>query len=108
MIVFIMMAMITVPVNETGESAEEIIENHPAVTVEHDLIHRHEDAAGLALWLMLGLGTLSLVSLIVDSKNPFGKYTQYVVLVASLALFIYMVQVGWLGAQIMHPEIRVP
>ena len=106
MIVFILMGMITVPVNETGEAAEEIVESFPGISVDHDRIHTHEESAELALWLMLGLGTLALVSLIVGDKPNFGKYLQYAVLIASLALFIYMVQVGWQGAQIMHPEIR--
>src|ERR1700687_2600281 len=56
--VFVLLALITVPVYFTGEAAQKVVKNLPGVT--EDFIGRHEEVAGLSLVLIETLGIASL------------------------------------------------
>ena len=99
-------ALLVIPTYLTGEGAEEIVE---ALGVDHEVIHAHEEAAELALWLVIGLGVLAgitfLLSLRASLNNTTLRFLYLSTLVAGLAVFGYMARVGSLGGEIRHPEI---
>jgi len=105
LILLVFAMAITLPVNSTGEEAEEIVERMPDRSSE--LIHDHEEAADTALWLMLLTGGLSIGALVMLSRS---HQRAHLLTSATLGLgvlvFIWMVQVANLGGRISHPEIR--
>ena len=102
---FVAMALLTIPVFLTGERAAETVENIPGVL--ENIIEEHEELAEKAIWLMGLLGILSLINLIVIFKKvPFSKAITVLTLLVSLVTFTLFAQVGNLGGQIRHSEIR--
>lgn len=102
---FVAMALLTIPVFLTGEGAAETVENIPGVL--ENTIEEHEELAETAIWLMGLLGVLSLINLYVIFKNlSFSKTITLLTLLVSLATFGLFAQVGNLGGQIRHSEIR--
>ena len=101
------MALLAVPVQLTGEGAEETVER---LGVDHDVIHEHEEAAELAIWFMGGLGLLALATFLI-SRRTSGRDTVlrglYVATLAlSVVVFVMMARVGSLGGEIRHTEVR--
>jgi uncharacterized membrane protein len=104
--IFIVMAILTIPVFQTGEGAEETVEHLAGVSEE--LIEKHEELAEKAIWLMAFLGVLSVVNLFVSLKNyPLAKVLGLITLIVSLGTFGLFAKVGNLGGQIRHSEIRI-
>lgn len=105
LITFIMAAIVTLPVDWSGEQAEEIVEELPGIS--HDLIHEHEEIAELAVKFMLGLGVLSLLTLILGAWHvKIGRILRWITLLLSFAVFFLMTRAGNSGGEISHPEIR--
>lgn len=104
-VLFVIIALISIPAFLTGEGAEEAVEHLSGVS--ENLIHEHEEWAEKAIWLMGFLGVLSLFSLFFSIKNKSGaKILSIITLVVSLATFGIMAQVGNIGGQIRHTEIQ--
>ncbi|MFH4963625.1 hypothetical protein V8G69_01355 [Gaetbulibacter sp. M235] len=102
---FVAMALLTIPVFLTGEGAAETVENISGVL--ENTIEEHEELAEKAIWLMGLLGVLSLINLyVIFKKAPFSKTITVLTLLVSLATFGLFAQVGNLGGQIRHSEIR--
>jgi len=101
-IVFIIVAVITIPTFFSGEPAEKILEA-TIPNISHDLIHAHEEAADFAFIVMIILGAISLFSL--WKKRTVRTY-DLVILILAIVVFIIMARVGNLGGQIQHQEIR--
>lgn len=103
--VFILMALVTIPVFSSGEGAEEVLEKLPDFS-KHQ-IHEHEELAEKAILLMFGLGILSVVGLFsIIKKISFEKPLIIVILIVSIATFGLFGKVGNLGGQVRHTEIR--
>jgi uncharacterized membrane protein len=103
--VFVITALLALPVYFTGEPAEEMIEHLPGVA--EPLIERHENAALFAL-LMAGVtGIVALIGLILFRRaETLPIWVVGAALVLSLATSGLM---GWtanLGGEIRHTEIR--
>lgn len=102
---FIGMALLTIPVLLTGEEAEEAVEHLPGFSEQ--LIENHEELAEKAIWLMGVLGVLALVAYYAILKQlSFAKILLRITFIISLATFGVFAQVGNLGGQIRHSEIR--
>ena len=102
---WVLMALAAIPVFLTGEPAEESVEELAGVS--EALIHEHEEAAELAIWLMEALGALSLVTLVLGkTKATLSKPLVLVSTVLGLVVFGAMARTGYLGGQIRHTEIR--
>ncbi|MBK7886283.1 MAG: hypothetical protein IPJ86_02960 [Bacteroidetes bacterium] len=103
--IWVAMAIITIPVMKTGEEAEETVENIAGITEAS--IHAHEEAAELALWLMITLGIVSLAGLLLKNKdaNKASLFTKPA-FVLSLVVFAAMARTGYLGGQIRHTELQ--
>lgn len=105
LLTFILMALFTIPVFLTGEGAEESIEDMAGIS--KNLIHNHEELAEKAIWLMGVLGVLSLISFFaIIKKLSFAKTITLVTFIVSIATCGVFAQVGNLGGQIRHSEIR--
>ena len=107
LLVLFLMALLAIPTLLSGEGAEEIVER---LGVDHEVIHAHEEAAGLAIWFMSALGLLALATLLISLRTSGreavlrGLYVATLVL--SVAVFVMMARVGSLGGEIRHTEVR--
>lgn len=89
---------------QTGEPAEETVENISGVT--EDAIEIHEESAELTNVFFIGLGILSIVSLYAEVKGKrFAKDILLVVLAFSALTFYFVVRTASLGGKIRHTEI---
>lgn len=101
---FILMAIVTIPVMMSGEAAEEVLEHSAGM---HDLIERHEANAKFGLFGMLMLGIASIIGLVfVKRKQTIVKTIGIIVFVFSLLVTGVMVFIGYEGGKIKHDEIR--
>ena len=67
MVLFIVGAVGTYAAVETGEGAEDVIEEYMP-SISHDLIHDHEEAAEIAMWFSYVTGGIALLGLFVAGK----------------------------------------
>jgi uncharacterized membrane protein len=105
LVTFFLMSILTIPVFLTGEGAEEAVEHLAGVS--ESIIEEHEELAEKAIWVMGLLGILSLFNiLLIIKKSTFAKSVSLIVLIISFATVGVFVQVGNLGGQIRHTEIR--
>ena len=103
--VFVLIALITIPVFFTGEGAEDVVKHIPGVTEAY--IGRHEELAELTLVLMEILGVLSLTGLVLlKLKGSIPVIIVILVLVMSLITATFVGITANLGGQIRHTEIR--
>jgi hypothetical protein len=96
LVIFILMAILTIPVFLTGEEAEETVEL--IAGVPEQLIENHEELAEKAIWLMGFLGVLSFINLfIIIKKSSFAKTMGIITLIVSLGTFGIFAKVGSTG-----------
>lgn len=104
LVLFIVGALASYLAIESGERAEEIVEEYPA-TVSHDAIHEHEEIAEIALWFAIITGGLSLVSLFGTSLNVRLQKSLMVVLIFSAVITVAILAfTAYKGGKIRHPE----
>jgi uncharacterized membrane protein len=90
---------------ESGESAEDVVENIAGIT--HDAIENHEHAADTARWLMLFLGVAGIAGLSYyrnEKKKGFELFL-YISMVLGIIAIGYLVYTGYLGGLIRHTEL---
>jgi hypothetical protein len=105
LIIFVIVALFTIPAFLTGEAAEEVAEEIEGVS--HYLIHEHEEMAEKALWLMMALGSFSLFAIIYSKiKQQRITFVKVIALLVGMGIFTMMVFVGNSGGEIRHSEIR--
>jgi hypothetical protein len=101
----ILLAVVTVIVQVTGEPAEELVEGLPGVV--ESMVEAHEESALLGT---IGLVVVGLVALFGLWRLGTGKilpqWYSPVVLIAGLMVAGMMVWIANLGGQIRHTEIR--
>jgi|GEM_PF-213940 len=105
LLVFVAVALVTIPTFLSGEAAEDIVEHLPGVSER--LIENHEDAAKIALIATSILGGLSLIRLLIPVR--FGAVrapATMLVFALSLGVSGWLGWTGHLGGQIRHSEIR--
>ena len=102
---FIFAGIFSLVALNTGEGAEEAVENLAGVS--RSFIHNHEEAAEVANWMAMILGVASIGGFILQKVKPavMKTYTMLVLLIAivSSGAFTYT---GYLGGQVRHTEIR--
>jgi hypothetical protein len=104
LIIFAVMALLSLPTFFSGIGAEGAIEKLPGVS--EALINRHEGAAILALLFMEITGALSLAGLWQSHKLSSPKRWNVVAVVLfSLITVGLMARVGTTGGDVRHPEI---
>lgn len=105
LVVFVLAALLAVPVYLTGEPAEDAVKALPGVSMP--LAERHEQAAAVAFTADLVLGAAALAGLLLFRRGKtvpawFGS----LVLVVSLVASGLMAWTASLGGQLRHTEIR--
>lgn len=102
---FVVMALSTIPVFLTGEESVGSLEHLQGFSER--LIDEHEDLAQISIWLMGALGVLALFSYYaILKKLSIAKIIAIITMILSLVTFGVFAQVGNLGGQIRHSEIR--
>lgn len=103
--VYVIVAIMSIPVYLSGEAAENIVEGLPGV--EKSDIERHDQAAGVAFTGVLVLGGVGLFGLrrfrqgtLIPVRYAWGT------LIASLVVSGLMAWTANLGGRIQHMEIR--
>lgn len=103
-ILFILGAVSTFIALNSGEAAEEIVEQ---MGVSHDLIHEHEEAAEKFALISHVLGLLAIAGLWSNYKRKkFSNAIGIAALLVSIALMYFGRITGTTGGEIMHREIR--
>ena len=103
--VFIAMAIISIPVNMSGEGAEDAIKNIDAISQQ--ALDQHEDLAEVSIGFMMALGGLSLITLFaMIKKHACAKKAKVVVLLLAIITCVLFIIVGNLGGKIRHVELR--
>lgn len=104
-VLFIIGAVFGILSMNTGEGAEELVEDIPGIGWK--IIHEHEELAEKMALLLDVLGILSLVGFYFQYKNnPKQKLVSYLLLVLSIASLFVIQKVGTSGGEIRHTEIR--
>ena len=101
--ILIVASLFAIPTFLTGGEAEDLVEHLPGIS-EH-LIEEHEEAADIALWITLGAGVVSALSLLAIKtgaalEQVLLRMTLLLSFVASAALAYTANQ----GGRIRHPE----
>lgn len=105
LLVFVAIALVTIPTYLTGKAAEDMVEDLPGVS--ENLIENHERAATIALVATSVLGALALLRLLVLSRfTAVGGPVTVLVLLLSLGVAGWLARTANLGGQIRHSEIR--
>jgi len=103
--VFILLALITIPVVLTGDPAGETVKAIPGFN--ESVVDTHEDAGWISFYLMEVIGALAIVGLILIKKSgnikSWFKYSFIILAVISIVSFG---RTANLGGEIRHTEIR--
>ena len=105
LVTLVIITVLTIPVFLTGEGAEETVEHLQGVSEYY--IEQHEEAAELALWLMITTGALALIALVISLiRKSRGILLKIIVLLFAAGTLGVMVLVGSYGGKIRHSELR--
>jgi uncharacterized membrane protein len=103
LVLLVACAVFSIIASQTGEKAEHYLKDLKAVDKKY--LEPHVAAADIANYGMIALGALSLITLIFKRIRNVG-FIPYLILIASIAVFVLMARAGNLGGEIMHKEIR--
>jgi uncharacterized membrane protein len=104
--IFLIIALLSIPVFMTGKAAERAIKDQPGVSAV--LIETHQDAALLALAFMEVTGAMAWLGLWQFRRmSRVTKANLTAVLVLSVITFGLMARAADIGGEIRHPEITV-
>lgn len=104
-LVLIVAAGGAVAADQTGEGAEEAVEDLPGVT--ESLIHQHEESAEVAVILALATAAVAIGATVLTARSGrVHPLATGILLSAALASSATMANVGWAGGQIRHTEVR--
>ncbi len=105
LLLFVLAALVAIPVIMSGEESIEIVRELPGVT--HDHIHQHEEVAEVSFIAMEVLGGLALLAMLLSLR---AKGTPHWMIMLCFALSMpvigSMAYTADLGGQIRHIEIR--
>ena len=104
-VLFVIGAIFGILSMNTGEGAEELVEDMPGIGWK--IIHEHEELAEKMALLLDILGVLSLVGFYLQfKKNAKEKLVSYIILLIGIASLFVIQKVGTSGGEIRHTEIR--
>lgn len=105
MIGFIIAGVFSIIALQSGEGAEDIVENLPGVT--ESFIHNHEEAAETTNWIAIAVALVSLGGFGVRRlKATFMRTYLWILLLGSVVSAGMFSYTAYLGGQIRHTEIR--
>ena len=101
-VTLVVVALVALPVYFSGEGAEEIVEDEPAVS--HDAIEAHEEIALVALIALEALGALALAGLFFSRRGAPPSWTRGGSLLLTLVVAGLLGLTAERGGRIKHPE----
>lgn len=104
LVVFFLIALVSIPTYLSGNAAFEAIRDQPGVSVA--LVHSHESAAMVALLSMQLTGFVAWLGLWQYRRSPHLGRWNLPVLVLALLTFGFMMNAANIGGEIRHPEIQ--
>lgn len=103
-LLFVLGALSTFPALQTGEGAEEIVEEMAGINAES--IEIHEESAETFSLFSYGLGAVSLLGVWASwKKKSFSKAISLLTVAVCLVALFFAQETGTTGGQISHPEI---
>ncbi|MBK6729714.1 MAG: hypothetical protein IPG60_01715 [Bacteroidetes bacterium] len=103
--IIVVAGLFAIPAYNTGEAAEDVVEN--STVVSETYLEQHEEFALGALAAIIGAAVVALIALgIMQWKS---EWTGLMILLAFLASIIaagFLGYTGYTGGKIMHAEIR--
>ncbi|MDO8997000.1 MAG: hypothetical protein Q7U77_10280 [Sediminibacterium sp.] len=103
--IFILGALAAIAAMNTGEGAEEVVENINGVS--ENFIESHEEAAETFAILSYILGGISLLGLWASFKQKsFSSIISIATLIFAFVVLFFAKQTGTTGGEIRHTEIR--
>jgi formate hydrogenlyase subunit 3/multisubunit Na+/H+ antiporter MnhD subunit len=105
--VFVITALVTIPVYLTGDGAAKIVSNLPGVSTA--IIQQHDQAATITMFAIQILGALSLLSLWLSwrSRRELRSWMTLGVFILAMISSGLGAWTGSIGGQIRHTEVRV-
>ena len=104
-ILFIVAAIFALFSMQTGEGAEEMVEDFPGIG--KTIIHEHEELAEKFALVLYFLAGISLVGLFLNTKNHSkAKLVSFLAVIVAIAAVYLSKLVGTSGGEIRHTEIR--
>src|ERR1041385_4628512 len=105
LIVFVAIALLTIPAFMTGVGAQEKVVQDSSIS--NAMIQRHEGAAELAVWFMEITGVLSVIALWQSARGTRPVvWTTAAILIFSIVTVGLMARTGNTGGEIRHVEVR--
>jgi uncharacterized membrane protein len=104
-VLFIFSAIFALISMQTGEGAEEMVEDFPGIGKA--IIHEHEELAEKLAIVLYLLGSISVLGIILNLKNHAkGKFISIVTVIIAIPAIYLCTLVGTSGGEIRHTEIR--
>ncbi len=105
MVGFVIAGVFSIIALQSGEGAEDIVENLPGVA--ESFIHNHEEAAETTNWIAITVALMSLAGFGVRRmKATFMEKYLWILWVGSVVSAGMFSYTAYLGGQIRHTEIR--
>ena len=105
LLIFILGGLTAIAAMNTGESAEDVVENISGITENY--IESHEETAETFAILSYILGGISLLGLWASFKQKsFSTIISIATLIFALVVLFFAKQTGTTGGEIRHTEIR--
>ena len=105
LISLIVLALLSIPLEESGEAAEEIVEN--TMTTDEAFIHEHEEAAEYATPLMYLTGGVAFVAFFFNRRRSMiPVWLKSILIFLLLMTQVAMIRTGYLGGKIRRPELQ--
>lgn len=102
---FVIAAIVAVPVYLTGEPSEEMVETLPGI--QESIVEQHEDAGKLGLIGTSVVGLLAVLFLVLHkAKTDFPVKSSLLLLLISAVSSGLLIQTAYIGGQIRHTEIH--
>src|SRR6187551_362254 len=79
----VVLALLTIPLEESGEAAEEVVEN--TTTLNEAFIHEHEEAADYAAPLMYMTGGIAFIAFLFNRRK-----SKIPILIKSILIFLLL------------------
>ncbi len=103
LVFFLLGAVSSYVAMETGEAAEDIVEELNVAS--HDVIHDHEEAAEIAFWFTILTGVISAVGFFALSYNIRWQNTLFGILAISALISLgALLYTAYQGGKIFHPK----
>lgn len=102
---FILAAVAILITYESGEAAEEIVEQMSVIG--HDVIERHEEAAGWAYWMTIILGIFGILGILFQRiQTSTMSYFYPLVFIFAMLTVGSQINTAYYGGLINHPELQ--